>query len=146
MTPITINRPNPSEVPTDPEDRRAEYLDAGEHMRAYANLRFAQLTLFLAISAGILSALVTKDSLAPRMTLKVGGLVVALVFFILEERSTGFWKHYKDRAKELEVVMQCWQYRPDVKQWMPVSATWATRLLFLAAALFWIVSLYRNVP
>ncbi len=88
-----ITPPNPAEIPADVEDRRAEYLDAGQHMREYGTLRFAQLTLFIAVSAGLLSALVTKDSLVPRTTLKIGGLVVAVVFFILEERSTGFWKH-----------------------------------------------------
>jgi|GEM_PF-2850482 len=138
--------PVPPDIPSNVEDRRAEYLDAGQHMRAYATLRFAQLTLFIAVSAGILSALVTKDTLAPKTILKIGGLIVALIFFIFEERSTGFWGHYKDRAKELEEVMHCSQYKRDVKHWMPISATWAARLLFLAAALFWAVSLYRKVP
>jgi hypothetical protein len=133
----------PPEDLVSPDDQRAEYIDASNNMRMCSTLRFAQLTLFLAGTAALLSVLFSKDSVAPKQTLKIAGLVIVAVFFVFEERTTGFWQHYKDRAKVLEEKMGCWQYRLSANHPIPFRATWAARLLFFAAALFWSLSLAK---
>ena len=124
----------------DPKD---EYKDVGDNMRQYGNMRFAQLTLFIAVTAGLLSVLFRSDppllSLV-RYILKIGGLIITFVFLIMEERSTSYWNHYKKRAVELEKQLGYKQYLTRPAGGF-ISATNAVRLLFLFMFLFWAITL-----
>jgi len=82
-----------------------EYKDISQNMRTYSNLRFAQLTLFVAMTAVMLNVLFNGSG--PPLTetstliIKFGGLLVAAVFWVMEERSADFWHHFKKRAIKL---------------------------------------------
>ncbi|CAD6491833.1 MAG: hypothetical protein ANIMEMIM_00227 [Candidatus Argoarchaeum ethanivorans] len=79
-----------------------EYKDISANMCQYGNMRFAQLTLFIAMTAGLLTALFTSNpplSSLVRFVLKVGGLIITVVFWIMEERATDYWHHFGRRHK-----------------------------------------------
>lgn len=122
-----------------------EYLDASANMRTYINMRFAQLTLFVALTAGFLTLLVGRAnplSGTASAGLKVGGILIAVVFWVMEERAADFFHYYKRRAVELEKILGYSQYtnRPQRRV---LAATNAVRLLFLGAVILWLLALFH---
>jgi hypothetical protein len=124
-------------------DSHEEYRQASENMRAYANMRFAQLTLLSALAAGTLAAVYGQEPPLPetvRTILKVGGIVVTIMFLIMEERAADYWHHYNRRAKELETVLgfKIYSTRRKVRV---LTATNASRALHVLLIAFWFSSL-----
>lgn len=125
--------------------KRAEYLDVSENMRHYGNMRFAQLTLFIAITAAQLSVLFNSDIPKPSLLIchfiEYGGLIVTVVFFIMEERAVSYWDNYRIRGVELEKDLSYQQFtrQPKRKIW---TATNAVRILFVFIFLFWVIVIF----
>ena len=121
-----------------------EYLDASNNMRQFGNIRFAQLTLFFGLTAGIMAILFQNTSVLPfaRTALKVGGLAITLLFWVMDQRAMDYWNHFRKRAIELEDVLGFKQYRasPAIKR---LNTTNAVRARFLLLAAFWIIALIR---
>jgi hypothetical protein len=118
-----------------------EYSDVSENMRHYGNLRFAQLTLFMTATAAAIAALTTLNPPLVgwrQVAVALVGLVVSLVFSIIEERSTDMWHHYRRRAEKLEQVLGFKQYSTR-KGARFISATNAVRLLHWGSAAAWAV-------
>jgi len=120
-----------------------EYLDASENMRTHSTMRFAHLTLFIAITAGLLNSLLSghtpPDNM--RLALKTGGLLTVVVFWMIEERVTDYFHHYRRRAVTLEKVLGYSQYTScPQRKWF--TATNAVRLLFGALAHLWVIWLF----
>jgi hypothetical protein len=120
-----------------------EYLDVSTNMRTYINMRFAQLTLFIAITATLLNAMFGRDtpmSFGLSTAFKIGGLLSVVIFCVMEERAADFFHHYKNRAQGLEQQLGYKQYtfRPERKL---ITATNAVRLLFGALFVFWLIAL-----
>jgi hypothetical protein len=125
----------------DPKD---EYLDASNNQRAFQNLRFAQLTVFLAMSGFLVNILVNESVSLPAFgdeVLKIGGLFVAIVFWIQQERTMAYWNHFVNRAAELEEELGFSQYRSRPHAGI-VSSFKAMRLLFVIIVAFWIASFF----
>jgi hypothetical protein len=121
-----------------------EYLDASANQRQFQTLRFAQLTVFLAISGFLLNALLSPTlplSDPGKHALKAGGLMVSLLFWVHQERTMAYWSHFVRRAAELEGELGFQQYRTRPKSGM-FSSFKAMRLFFLLAAAFWIGSFF----
>ena len=124
----------------DPKD---EYKDVSTNMRQYGNMRFAQLTLFIVLIAGLLTVLFTSD---PPLTslvgfvLKIGGLIITVVFWIIEERAADHWHHFSRRAVELEKELGYQQYSTRPARTV-VTATNAVRALYFFVFLFWVAIL-----
>ena len=121
-----------------------EYKEASSNMRTYTNMRFAQLTLFIAITGILINVLFVQDSgtTCPfQFAMKIGGLIVGVVFLLMEERASDFFHHYKKRAIELEGQLGFQQYinRPERKL---ITATNGVRILFVADIIFWITALF----
>src|SRR5688500_13698402 len=100
--------------------KKDEYLDVSNNMRLFINMRFAQLTLFIAITAALLNVVFSKDPSAlpgTSIALKLGGLLAVVVFWVMEERAADFFHHYKRRAIVLEKSLEYSQYtdRPERK-------------------------------
>lgn len=121
----------------DPKD---EYLDASNNMRQFGNIRFAQLTLFVGMTAGAITVLFSSGSdLAESnfIFLTLGGAAVTVIFYWLDYRTMAYWNHFRVRAMELEVVLGFKQYTTaPVKSFF--SATNAIRILFFGLFLFWL--------
>lgn len=125
------------------ERAEKEYADLSQNMRHYGNVRFAQLTLFSAITAGLAKVALENAAQWPqslRITLCVAGILVALSFWTMEERAADYWHHFRRRADKLETtVLQYQQY--STKKGKILSATNAARFLFLLAVAAWLSGL-----
>lgn len=125
----------------DPKD---EYIDASNNARLFQTVRFAQLTIFMALTGGLLAVTFSKiaaptEPLAAAM-LKVGGILVTLLFWVLHERTMLYWRHFVARASELEAELGFRQYssRPPAGL---ISGNNTMRALYVAMAVFWVVAL-----
>ena len=122
---------------------RDEYLDASNNVRHYGTLRFAELTIYIAITAGLLT--VTYGRPAPQVVVvsagvKVAGLLVTTLFWILQERTMLYWYHFTNRAVELERDLGFKQYstRPPAGL---LTGRNTLRAFFAVMAVFWIVAI-----
>lgn len=123
---------------------RDEYLDASSNARQYITLRFAELTIFMTATGAILavsfSAVAAPTSPLAAVSLKIAGLLVAAVFWVLETRTMVYWRHFVHRAAELEAELGFRQYSTRPPEGI-VSSHRAIRVLIGFVALFWIVAL-----
>jgi hypothetical protein len=125
----------------DPKD---EYLDASNNQRQFQTLRFAQLTVFLAISGFLVNVLLSESIALPAYgdeVLKTGGLFVAIVFWIQQERTMLYWNHFVSRAAELEEELGFNQYRSRPRAGI-LSSFKAMRLFFIVVVAFWIAGFF----
>ena len=117
----------------------AEYKDLSDNMRHYANMYFAQLTLFVILTGGLFQlSFNTDNSLFERKILfDIIGVFLGFVFFILDKRVDDHWRYFEDRAKFLEGRLDFLQYinRPIKKR--PFTHFFARRAIFFAAILLW---------
>ena len=119
-----------------------EYKIASENMRWYSNIRFAQLTLFFVLTAGLYNEVFSSKTAMPifiLVSLKIGGILSALAFAYLEKRADDYWLHYITRASNLEKKLGYRQYstRPD----RSFSTSTVILILYGAIVLFWLATL-----
>ena len=125
----------------DPKD---EYLDASANQRQFMTMRFAQLTVFLAISGFLVNILFSESIVLPKygdVVLKAGGLIVALLFWVHQERTMAYWNHFVQRAAELEKELGFSQYRSRPSAGL-ISSFNAMRAFFAILVLFWISTFF----
>ena len=108
-------------------DAADEYMDLSANMRHYANMRFAQLTLYFAFTAGLVTVVFTVDPPLDgglRLGLKIIVVAGALAFGVMEERAADYWHHFRKRAVELEKSLGFKQYsdRPAAKVFTATNA------------------------
>jgi hypothetical protein len=119
-----------------------EYKIASENLRWYSNIRFAQLTLFFAITALIANNVLVNQTLSPIFgnLIKMAGVFACVLFFYLELRADNYWSHFMKRAVELEQALGHKQYteRPIRK----IRTTHAIRTFIFLVAVFWIITLF----
>jgi hypothetical protein len=120
-----------------------EYTQASENIRHFQTTRFTLLTVFIAISAGLLTVLSSAQSTSPGhlpLILKIAGLATTLLFWLLQERTMLYWYHFVHRAAELESVLgyKLYSVRPNAGIF---TSNIAIRLFFLVIALFWIATM-----
>jgi hypothetical protein len=122
------------------EHLQVEYQDISENLRHYSNMRFAQMTLFLAITAG-LGSVIINDLKTPcqwlRTIVGVGGAVATVIFWVLEERAADYWHHFRQRAVQLEEILGYAQYRERPAR-SYVTATNAVRVFYTINFLYWV--------
>ena len=124
-----------------------EYRDLSDNMRHYANMRFAQLTLYIAVSAGIATAVfLTNPELRSslRTVLKLVGIVVAIAFGVMEERAVTYWRRYHRRAVDLEKELGYAQYQSSPTATV-LSATNSARVLVWGGAVLWVCAVLFRV-
>lgn len=119
-----------------------EYDQACESMKEYAKMRFSQLTLFIAITAALLTILFSYAidfTYWPKIIIKLGGLMITFVFFVMEYRSTLHWKHYKKRADWLEKNKLGYELHSTRPGASIISATVAVFFLYLFLIALWLL-------
>ncbi len=118
-----------------------EYRIAGENARWYSNIRFAQLTLFLAITAAIFNRAFGAAPLPGIIlaSLKAGGIAAAIAFWYLEKRADDYWRHFIHRAEALEKLLKYRQYmdRPPQRP----RTTSVIRAFIALVGAFWLLAL-----
>jgi hypothetical protein len=120
-----------------------EYMDASSNVRHWSTLRFAQLTIYIALMGGLLNIIYGKSSPLSFQTgilLKIAGLLLTFLFWNLQERTMLYWYNFVRRAAELEETLGFRQYsnRPRAGFF---SSRNGMRLLFLIMALIWAAAL-----
>lgn len=128
--------------------KKDEYLDVSNNLRQWNTLRFAELTVFMALTAGLLSALFIgkgAQMLEAGVFLKSAGIGSTLVFLVLQERTMAWFHAFLRRAVELERDLEFRQYS-DVPRVRVFTSHNAIRLLFLMILAFWIVAVLFQPP
>ncbi|OHB70531.1 MAG: hypothetical protein A2W23_03325 [Planctomycetes bacterium RBG_16_43_13] len=126
---------------------REEYKELGNNMRHYANMRFATLTVFIAITSGLVLFIFGRDNaLSPNMKtfLKIIGGLITPAFLLMEERSVDYWHSFKRRAIELEKLW-CFNQYTGAKSAKIFAATNATRLVYAVGIVFWLTALLKEL-
>jgi hypothetical protein len=126
------------------EEPKVEYIDVSTNLRHWNTLRFAELTIFIAITGAMMNVVFGRSAELPRSfspLVKVAGVLVSILFLILQERTMQWWYCFVERAAELEQELGFQQYRrrPSGHR---VTGTVAMRLFFIVIILFWIISLF----
>ena len=119
-----------------------EYKDLSDNMRHYGNMRFAQLTLYFALTAGLVTVVFTLNPpLGPglRRGLMLVGAVASAAFGVMEERAADYWHHFRRRAVKLEESLGYKQYtdRPAAKV---LTATNAARVMVWGGVPLWLLA------
>ncbi len=119
-----------------------EYLDASANQRQFQTIRFAQLTVYLALTGFLINLLFSHpESMTPlvRILLKSAGLITTLLFGVHQVRTEAFWSHFVRRAAELEEELGFKQYSTRPRSGF-ISSFKAMRAFFIVLTLFWIAS------
>jgi hypothetical protein len=128
-------------------EAKDEYFDASANARQFITLRFAELTIFVTVTGALVAAtfsrIASPADLPVAIALKVLGLSVVVVFWVLEGRTMLYWRHFVSRAAELEAELGFRQYstRPQ-EGWL--SSHRAIRALLALVAALWLVALIRD--
>lgn len=121
-----------------------EYLDASSNQRQFQSIRFAQLTVYLALAGVLLNLLVTSSSSMSSLVrglLETAGLLITLLFWIHQERTMAYWNHFVRRAAELEEALGFKQYSTRPPSGI-ISSFKAMRVFFFILTLFWASSFF----
>lgn len=113
-----------------------------DNMRHYANMRFAQLTLFFAFTAALASTVFTVDpplSAGVRFVLKIFGAMTAVVFALMDHRACSYWHAHRRRAIAMESELGYQQYSSQSRRRV-LTATNATRLLLWGGMVVWVLA------
>lgn len=125
------------------EEARAEYLDVSSNLRHWNTLRFAELTIYIAMMGAMINVTFGGSSNHPllfEILMKVSAFLVSLLFWILQERTMSWWYSFVERATELEEVLGFEQYRRRPKG-HKFTGRIAIRLFFFIVMIFWLAAL-----
>lgn len=126
------------------EYAKVEYIDVSTNLRHWNTLRFAELTIFIAITGAMMNIAFGKSTpltMEFNLLIKIAGFIVSLLFWILQERTMTWWYTFVLRAAELEEVLEFEQYRKR-PQGHKITGRVAMRLFFFLIMIFWIVSIF----
>src|SRR3982750_4837427 len=103
-------------------DKTEEYTQLNEAIRHYHNQRFAQLTLWLAITGGLFSVLFGqsyKASLIGTLALKLIGIIASVAFWLMDQRMVDHWRYFWKRLQDIEPELgfRMWLDRPK-RKWL----------------------------
>jgi len=111
-------------------------------MRHWNSIRFGQMTVFIALIAGILSALYQSSLVFPdfvRLALKAGGVIFTVIFWSLDYREILYFRHFRTRAVELEKKIGFKQFseHPSAKI---INSSRLTGIMYFFVLAFWIAT------
>lgn len=137
--------------PRDDISALEEYKDLSETIRTHGNLRFAILTVFVAITGGLVVLLPNTytpsytpstiyPSRMPSYVIHVTGILAALAFRAMEVRARDYHELFQHRAAYLEKQLSFSQHRLRAKKRL-FTGTMATRTVYIGTIIFWSISL-----
>jgi hypothetical protein len=127
----------------DKTDLRDEYLDVSDNIPHWNTLRFAGLTIHIALTGALPNAIIGKSPPLPPLVSapgKIAGLIVTIGFFVLQERTMLYWYSFLHRVKR-KLGFQQYSTRPPAGITTTTSRN-AMRAFFLIMVLFWVISLF----
>ena len=125
------------------ENLKDEYLDTSNNVRHFQTIRFAQMTIFIAITGGILNILFGRTeplSAYATIVIKLSGFLISVLYMILHERTMLYWRHFVKRSAQIEEKLGYKQYssRPPAGFF---SGTNTMRMFYIVITLFWLAAL-----
>jgi len=121
-----------------------EYSEVGNNIRHWQQMRFTAMTVFIAVTAGLLTAIFqwreNPTSLAS-ISIRLMGILAVIVFWVQDERIVQYWQHFTARAKDLEVELGFEQYSKTPRRNQLITSGNAIRLLYFTFLVFWIATL-----
>ncbi len=121
-----------------------EYKEVSANLRQYSNMRFAQMTLCFGISGGIAATLFRSDHPLEnglRQILMVVGMLVGVVFYVMERRSSTQWYVFWHRARVLESQLGYCQYLAWKEAPRPLRSSTAVTSILLGSSVLWLTAL-----
>src|SRR5262249_35100766 len=92
----------------------AEYAEIGENLRHYANLQFAQLSIYVAVAGAIIAAVISesaRDLFLFRWVICGAGALLGIPFLLMSLRVSRYWDKHVKRAREIEEQLGMSSYR-----------------------------------
>jgi membrane associated rhomboid family serine protease len=125
-------------------DSKDEYREVGENIRHWQHMRFTAMTVFIAVSAGLLAASFQwKANLTPMtgISVRLMGVLSVIIFWVQDERIVQYWKNFSARAKALEKELKFQQYSTMPPRNRLITSGNAIRLLYIMFFVFWAATL-----
>ena len=91
------------------DSKLAEYKEATAEERLNAGLLFGELTVYLAVTGGLIQVVASKPQLLYWMC--IPGIVISVAFWVIAERCGDFAVAARNRAKNLEEYLGFFLYR-----------------------------------
>lgn len=122
-------------------------------LQTFGAKRFAQLTVFIAATAGLVTVLTSERSANLGNiagVLRIGGVFLAVMFGIMEYSTKEYWKAYEERARKIEgeILPELKLMREvntmksrKLKRWewrRYISATVATFAIYFVVGMVWV--------
>ena len=117
-----------------------EYKHLGDDLRHYNILRLYRLTLLLGTTGAIVTALANESVRAHPIAfqiLRLAGVVIALVFAIMDYRSGQQWLRLQRRSNALAENLG-FESHPTTHAWNPLTTIGASRALHIFLVCAWI--------
>ena len=96
-----------------------EWKEVRESLRYYGNKRFAQLTVFIAVTGFMVDAFFAKSARAV-ILLPVAGMILSILFLLIERGEVKYWKAFASRGREIEHVLTDLRLMHRRPQWRGV--------------------------
>lgn len=122
------------------EKKIEEFKESAINHRHHNTLMLAQTTVFLAATGVLLNTIATQLIIEPYSSIiKVFGIILSLVFFIISERSADFSHASRNRATELQEELDFSLFNhKSLRKPQFMAAIDATRILYASFCLSWI--------
>jgi len=118
-----------------------EWKEIRETLRYFGNKRFAQLTVFIAATGFMINAFLKQTEPLSLTVLRIMGLILSILFLIMEMSSVRYWKAFVKRGEEIEGQLNnlhLMKYRPKPTGFRKLlTGTYATYMLYAIGFLFW---------
>lgn len=120
-----------------------EYSEIMQFLRFYGNMRYWILTVFAALTAGVLTyAVKTEIPEEMQLPVKAGGIVIATVFWMAEFSASQAWIYFVRRAAKLEADLgyELYSKMKHAKRnfnFFTLPTTLSVNLLYILAIVFW---------
>ena len=128
---------------TDRDILLAEYSEAGDAMRSYADTRWKLLSAVIPISGGILALSVQFSDL--KLPMDLFGLFTACLFALIEYRTQLVWHVFFTHAVEIEeklkIVGAYTKMKPKKRPWYRIDSTKGIRFGYFALIAYWIYAI-----
>lgn len=112
-------------------------------IRFYGDLRFKMLTVFVAITAALLSVLLRPEPLSPRTLfgLHFAGVLTGMTFWVCELSGAFQWRRFAGRAVELETVLgyRVYSVFPGAPRFHFMLATYFISIFYATVVTFWLL-------
>ena len=121
----------------------AEYKEAGDAMRSYADTRWKLLGVVIPISGGILALSLQFSDL--ELPMNFFGLFTACLFALIEYRTQLVWHifftHAVEIEEKLEITGAYTKMKPKKQPWYRIDSTKGIRLGYFALIAYWIYAI-----